>query len=57
MLVILLSPHPKAPTHPSIPKVMQGREHAPIPYSYVVFTLDSHLSLSTNLGACQNETQ
>jgi hypothetical protein len=30
--------------------VLQARECAPTPYSFVVFTSDSHLSLSRRLG-------
>jgi hypothetical protein len=32
-----------------------AREHVPTPYSSVVFTLDSHLSLSRSLGVCHVE--
>jgi len=35
---------------PFTPKVLKARECAPTFYSFVVFTLDSHLSLSMNLG-------
>ncbi len=42
--------HIGASAHPSIPKVLQVKEHAPTPYTSVVFTLDSHLSLSKSLG-------
>jgi hypothetical protein len=51
LLVTLLKPHPRAPTRPSTPKVIRTRECAPIPYSFVVFTLNSHLSLSRSFEA------
>jgi hypothetical protein len=38
LLVILPSPHPKAPTRHSTPKVLQAMEHAPTPFLSVVFT-------------------
>jgi hypothetical protein len=53
LLVNLPSPHRKAPTHPSTPKVLQAKEHALTFYSFIVFTLDLHLNLSRNLGARQ----
>ncbi len=53
LLIILPSPYPKAPARPFIPNVLRAREHTPTFHSSVVFTLDSHLSLLTNLGACQ----
>jgi hypothetical protein len=45
MFVTLPSPHPETRTRPSTPEVLQAKEHAPTPYSCVVFTLDSNLSL------------
>jgi hypothetical protein len=36
------------------PKVLWARERAPTSDSLVVFTLDSHLSLSKSLGTSQN---
>jgi hypothetical protein len=54
MFVTLLSPHPGAPAHPFTPKVLRARERAPILYSSIVFTLDSHLNLSKSLGTCQS---
>jgi hypothetical protein len=48
-----LKPNPGASAHPSTPKVLQAKECAPTPYSSVVFTLDSHLSLSRGLVVCQ----
>jgi hypothetical protein len=53
MFVTFPSPHPGAPTHPSTPKVLQAKECALTPYSFVIFTLDSHLSLSRSLGTDQ----
>jgi hypothetical protein len=38
LLVNLPNPHPKAPAHPSTPKVLQAKEHAPTPSPSVVFT-------------------
>jgi hypothetical protein len=51
MLVIFPSPHPGAPARPFTPKVLRARECAPTPHSFVVFTSNSHLSLSRSLGA------
>jgi hypothetical protein len=36
---------------PLYPKVLRAKEHAPAPYSSVIFTLDSHLSLLRSLEA------
>ncbi len=41
------------PLYPS--KVLRAMERAPTPYSSIVFTSDSHLSLLRNLGAHQND--
>jgi len=38
LLVNLLSPHPKAPTHPSTPEVLQATNHTPTLSSFDVFT-------------------
>jgi len=54
MLVILPSPCPGAPTRPFIPKVLWVEERALTLYSFVVFTLDLHFSLSRSLGARQS---
>ncbi len=43
--------HLGAPACPFIPKVLQARERAPTPCSFIVFTSNSHLSLSRSLGA------
>jgi len=43
MFFTLPNPHPETPARPSTPKMLQVREHAPTPYSSVVFTLNSHL--------------
>ncbi len=40
---------------PFYPKVLQARVHALTLYSSVVFTLNSHLSLSRSLGTCQEQ--
>ncbi len=53
LFVILLSPHLGALAPPSTPKMLRAREHAPTPYSSVVFTLDSHLNLLRSLGLHQ----
>jgi hypothetical protein len=37
-LVTRPSPHPRAPAHPSTPKVLWVRECTPTPYPSVVFT-------------------
>jgi hypothetical protein len=50
MFITLPSPHPGAPACPSTLKVLQARERALTPYSFDVFTLDSHLNLSRSLG-------
>jgi hypothetical protein len=55
MLVTLPIPHPGAPTCPFTPKVLRAREFAPTHYSSVVFTSNSHLSLSKSLKAHQFE--
>ncbi len=39
------------------PKVLWAKEHAPTPYSSVVFALDSHLSLLRSLGVRHTRTQ
>jgi len=51
LFVNIPSPHPRAPTRPSTPEVLQTMERAPTPYSSIVFTLDLHLSMSRRLGA------
>jgi len=50
LLVIHPSPHPVAPTHPSTPKVLRTKKCPPIPSLSIIFTLNSHLHLSRNLG-------
>ncbi len=50
-LVIFFSSHPKTPIRIFTPKVLRAREHAPTLYPSVVFTLNSHLSLSRSLGS------
>jgi hypothetical protein len=58
MLVTRTSPHPKAPAHPSTPKVLRTRERAPIPCFFCYFSpLDSQLNLSRSLGVHQYETR
>jgi hypothetical protein len=51
MFFILLNPHPRALARPFIPKMLRTKECAPTPYSSVVFTSNSHLSLLMSLGA------
>jgi len=53
MMINFPSPHPKAQARPSTPKVVRIKECASTPYSSIIFTLDLHLSLLRNLGACQ----
>jgi hypothetical protein len=38
-LTLFLVPHPKAPPHPFIPKVLQARERGPTPFPSIVFTV------------------
>jgi hypothetical protein len=52
-LVTHLSPHPRAPTRPFTPEVLQIREHTSTPYPSVFFTLGSRLNLSRSLGVHQ----
>jgi hypothetical protein len=54
MLVILPSPIPELQHAPLPPKVLRAKERAIIPYSFVVFSLDSHLSPLRNLGVCHH---
>ncbi len=51
MLVIVPSPIPELSHAPLPPKMLRNKEHAPIFDFFVVFILDSHLSLSKSLGA------
>jgi hypothetical protein len=53
MFVTLPSPHPGALARPFTPKVLRTKEHALALYSSIVFTSDSHLSLSRSLGVRQ----
>jgi hypothetical protein len=48
-LVIRLNFHLGIPTHLSTPEVLWAKERGPIPYPFVIFTLDSHLNLSRSL--------
>jgi hypothetical protein len=50
LLIILLSPYPRAPTCPCTPKVLWAKESNPTLHYSIVFTWDSHLSLLKNLG-------
>jgi len=52
LLVILPNPYFRTPTCPSTPKMLWAKECTPIPHSFVVFTLDPHLSPLKNLGMC-----
>jgi hypothetical protein len=45
LLVTCCSPHPIALAHPSTLEVLGAKDCTPIPYPFVVFTLDSWLSL------------
>jgi hypothetical protein len=51
-LVILPSPISELQHAPLPAKVLQTRKRAPTPYSFAIFSLDSHLNLSRSLGAC-----
>jgi hypothetical protein len=51
MIVILLSSISKLQHALLPPKMLRARKHAPTIDFSIVFTLDSHLSLSKNLGA------
>jgi hypothetical protein len=48
--VNLLSPHPGAPTCASTPKVLQAKEHAPIPFLSVVVTFGLTVESIKELG-------
>jgi len=50
LLVIRPSPHLEASVRPFTFELLWAKEHAPIHYPSIVFTLDSHLSLSRSLG-------
>jgi hypothetical protein len=52
MFIILPSPHPGALARPSTPKMLQAKKCAPMHYSFIIFTSNSHLSLFRNLGMC-----
>jgi hypothetical protein len=52
-LVTHPSLHPRALARPSTPKVLQTRDRTPTLYPSIIFTLDSQLSLSKNLGVRQ----
>ncbi len=54
LLVTIPNPHPGAPAHLSTPEVLRAKERTPTPYSSIVFTLDSHLSLLRSLGVRQS---
>jgi hypothetical protein len=56
MLVILPSPHPRAPTRPSTSKVLRVGERAQFFILLLFSPCDSHLSLSKSLGARQIES-
>jgi hypothetical protein len=53
LLVTHPSPHPRASTCPFTLKPLRANKLAPTPYPLIVFTWDSHLSLSRNLGMRQ----
>jgi hypothetical protein len=50
--VVHPNPHPKALAHTFTPKVLQTKERTLTLYPSIVFTFDSQLSLSRNLGVC-----
>jgi len=47
------SPHPETPSRSSTPELLRTKERTQISYLSTIFTLDSQLSLSRNLGVCQ----
>jgi hypothetical protein len=47
------NPHPRVATCRSIPEMLWAKERAPISYPSIIFTLNSHLSLSRVLGVHQ----
>jgi hypothetical protein len=49
LLVTFPRPYPEAPTRPFTLEVLGAKERAPTPRSFIVFTLDSHLSLLRSL--------
>jgi hypothetical protein len=51
MFLTFPSPCPRALTHLFALKMLRAKEPAPITYSSDIFTSNSHLSLSRNLGA------
>ncbi len=51
-LVTCLSPHPKAPTHPSTPEMLRAKERTPTPFSSFSLS-NSHLSFSKNVEVHQ----
>jgi hypothetical protein len=52
LLVIHLSPHPRAPAHPSTPEVLQAKERTPTLYPSVVFTFGLVIEFIKVLGVC-----
>jgi hypothetical protein len=50
LFVNLLSPHPRVPTRPFTPKMLQTKECAPTPFPSVVFILGLVVSPSKSLG-------
>ncbi len=48
------SPHPKAPTRPFTPKVLQVKERTPIFYSFIIFTLGLALESIKEFGGVSN---
>ncbi len=53
MLVTLPNPYLGALARPSTFEVLRAKERTPTPHSFIMFTLDSHLSLSRSLGVHQ----
>ncbi len=51
LLVILFSPHPRAPTCPSTHEVLQVREHTLTPYPSIVLTFGPVVEFIKELGA------
>ncbi len=54
MLIILPSPHLEVLAHPSIPKMLRAREHAPIPYPSAIFTFKLAVESTKEFGGASH---
>jgi len=50
LLIILPSPHPRVPTPPSTPKVLQTKKRALTPYPSIVFTFRLTIESTKEFG-------